>query len=66
VNGHAFHPDVPVPYVIALVELDEQANLRLATNIVNCEPTDVQIGARVHVVFQAASGGIYAPFFELT
>ncbi len=33
------------PYAIAIVELDEGA--RMTTNIVGCEPADIQIGMRV-------------------
>ncbi len=32
------------PYVIAIVELEEQAGLRLTTNIVGCPIDDVRIG----------------------
>lgn len=53
VNHKAWLPDLPVPYVLALVELDEQAGLRLPTNIVGCDPDDVHIGMRVEVQFEA-------------
>lgn len=39
-----------VPYVVAIVELDEGP--RLATNIVGCSPDDVTIGMRVEVSFE--------------
>lgn len=39
------------PYVIAIVVLDEQEDLRLTTNIVGCAPADVHIGMRVRVAF---------------
>ena len=65
VNSHTFHPEVPAPYVVALVELEEQSDLRLPTNIVNCQHDDVHIGASVRVVFQECTGGITVPFFEL-
>jgi len=53
VNHQPWNPAEPEPYVIGLVELDEQPNLRLTTNIVDCEIDDVRIGMPVHVVFQA-------------
>ena len=43
---------MPVPYVIAIVELDEQADLRIATNIVDCEPDSVYVGLPVEVRFE--------------
>lgn len=63
VNHHAYHPEVPVPYVIALVELDEQEGLRLPANIVNCAVEDVHIGLRVRVAFEA-HGDVFVPVFE--
>ena len=63
VNAQAWNPDLPVPYVIALVELEEQEGLRLPTNIVNCEPDQVRIGMAVRVVFEH-QGEAYVPLFE--
>jgi uncharacterized protein len=52
VNYHPFNPAVPLPYVIAIVELVEQDDLRIATNIVDCEPDSVHIGMAVQVRFE--------------
>jgi uncharacterized OB-fold protein len=52
VNYQPFNPAVPVPYVIAIVELDEQPGLRIASNIVDCEPDSVHIGLPVEVRFE--------------
>ena len=52
VNHHAFHPDVPPPYVIAIVELAEQADLRVVANVVGCDPDDVVVGMPVEVDFE--------------
>lgn len=49
VNHHAFDPSVPVPYVIAIVQLDEQEDLRVVANLVDCEPDSVRIGMPVEV-----------------
>lgn len=57
VNFHPYNPDVPVPYVIAIVELVEQAGLRLATNIVDCEPDSVVCGMPVEVRFERQENG---------
>jgi hypothetical protein len=52
VNYQQWTPKVSAdPYVIALVELEEQAGLRLITNIVNAAPSDVRIGMPVGVAF---------------
>ena len=51
VNHQPFNPAVPVPYVIGIIALDEQADLRVAANIVDCEPDSVYIGLPVAVRF---------------
>ena len=47
VNHHMFDPAIPVPYVIAIIRLDEQDDLRVVANIVDCEPDSLRIGMRV-------------------
>ena len=62
INHQQFHPEVPPPYVIALVELIEQPGLRLAANIVDCEPESVFIGMKVQVRFEQR-GQRFVPVF---
>jgi uncharacterized OB-fold protein len=64
INVQPFHPQVPPPYVIAVVQLDEQEDLRLPTNLVGCDPSAVTVGARVRVVFER-NGDVFVPLFEL-
>jgi hypothetical protein len=64
VNRHAYNPAVPVPYVIAIVELEEQAGLRFITNIVGCDPEAVRIGLPVQVDFEPAGEAAWAPVFR--
>ena len=45
-------PAFEVPYVVALVELDEQPGLVLLANIVQVAPDRVEIGMRVDVTFE--------------
>jgi uncharacterized OB-fold protein len=66
VNHQPFNPAVPVPYVIAIVELEEQDGLRIATNIVDCEPDSVYVGLPVEVRFERQDVGdesVYVPVF---
>jgi uncharacterized OB-fold protein len=63
VNAQAWTPDLAVPFVVALVELEEQEDLRLPTNIVGCEPDAVRIGMPVRVLFEH-QGEAYVPLFE--
>jgi uncharacterized protein len=39
-----------IPYVVAVVELDE--GVRLTCQVVDCSPDEVQIGTRVQLVFR--------------
>ena len=64
VNHQRWIPTMEVPYVIALVELAEQAGLRLTTNLVGCAPDDVRIGMPVRVRFEPVSDEIALPLFE--
>jgi uncharacterized OB-fold protein len=64
VNRHQYHPDVPPPYVIAIVELAEQPGLRFTTNIVDCDPDEVTIGMPVTVTFEPIDGALWVPVFR--
>jgi len=61
VNYHPYNPDIPTPYVIAIVELAEQSGLRVAANIVDCEPDSVTCGMPVDIRPEKGAGG--APLF---
>jgi uncharacterized OB-fold protein len=51
------------PYVIAVVELDDQPGVRLTTNIVGADPDEIRIGLPVEVVFQDHDP-VYVPVFR--
>jgi hypothetical protein len=55
-----------MPYVLAVVELVEEEHLKLVTNIVDCEPDDVQVGLPVEVVFREVAPDVTLPYFRLT
>ena len=63
VNRREWSPGLAVPYVIAIVQLDEQSDLRLMTNIVNCPAESVAIGMRVRVRFEPRDD-VWIPLFE--
>jgi len=54
-----------VPYLTALVELDEQPMLLLVTNLPGATPDAFSIGDRVHVTFEDMGDGLLLPQFEL-
>jgi uncharacterized protein len=63
VNQRAWSPGLEVPYVIAIVALEEQPDLRLMTNIVGCSPDEVAIGMPVQVEFRE-QGEAFVPVFR--
>jgi len=64
VNHHPWVPGFDPPYVVAIVELDEQTGLRLMTNIVGCAVEEVEIGMQVEVCFEALEDGGWLPLFK--
>ena len=52
-----------MPYVLAYVELSEGP--RMLTNIVGCDPDQVQVGSAVSVVFDGAGDAGAIPRFRL-
>ena len=67
VNHQPWMPGPELPYVVAIVEMDDQPELRLTTNIVNCAPDGVRSGMPVQVTFERHPDDpddIYLPLFE--
>ena len=63
VNRREWVPGLEVPYVIAVVELEEQPGLRLLTNVVGCPVDEVAIDMRVEVEF-LQQGEAFLPVFH--
>ena len=51
-----------VPYIVAIVELDE--GVRLMTNVTDCAPEEVRIGMRVEAHFEQPDPEIGIPLFR--
>jgi uncharacterized OB-fold protein len=67
INHQPWMPGPELPYVVAIVEIEEVPEVRLTTNIVNCAPDDVQSGLPVQVVFERHADepdDVYLPLFE--
>ncbi|MFE4963838.1 Zn-ribbon domain-containing OB-fold protein [Streptomyces sp. NPDC056660] len=62
VNRQQWIPDVPVPYVLAVIELAEDPALRLTTRLTGVDPAEVRIGLPVRVVFEQAEE-LWLPLF---
>lgn len=63
INQQAWTPELTDAYVVAIVELAEQADLRLLTNIVGCAPEEVAIDMPVRVTFEQHED-VWIPLFE--
>lgn len=66
VNHQPWIPGFDPPYVVAIVEIEEQPSLRLTTNLVGCEIEDVRIGMPVRVTFEDIGDDVFLPLFEPT
>ena len=56
----AFKDDLPI--ILAWVDLPE--GIRMQTNIIECDPNDVEIGQSVEVVFKKVTDEITLPYFK--
>jgi uncharacterized OB-fold protein len=63
VNVQPWIPGFDPPYVIAIVEIEEEPAVRLTTNIVGCPPDEVHIGMPVEVVFEQYDD-VWLPLFQ--
>jgi uncharacterized OB-fold protein len=65
VNHRFGFPDLPPPYVVAQVAVVEDPRVRLTTNIVECEPDDLELGQTVEVTFEKIED-VWLPLFRPT
>jgi uncharacterized OB-fold protein len=67
VARHAVLPALKdsVPYVIAVISLEGAGDARLITNIVGCQPEEVEIEAAVQVVWDDLTDATTVPRFIL-
>jgi len=63
VNHKAWVPDLSEPYVLALVAIAEQDDVRIPCNIVECDPDSVDFNMEVEVVFEPAED-LWVPLFR--
>ena len=52
------------PHIIGLVEFDEAPDLRLVTNLVDCQPEEVYVGMPLEAVFQRVNDNVTLPLFK--
>ena len=62
----ALAPGFDPPYAVVLVELDEQSDVRILTNLVDCPLDEVRIGMPVEVVYHDVTPETTLPQFRPT
>jgi hypothetical protein len=62
----AFHPYFvdKLPYLMAVVELEEEPGLKITTNLIDVEPDQVKCGMAVEVAFTEVVPGFTLPLFR--
>ena len=63
VNHRFSLPGLPAPYVVAQVAIVEDPRVRLTTNIVECDPGQLELGQQVEVVFEQVED-VWLPLFR--
>jgi uncharacterized OB-fold protein len=56
VNRQPWIPGFKPPYIVAMVELADEPDVRLVTNIVDVAPSDMRVGLGVEVFFEDWTG----------
>lgn len=63
INHQRWLPELPVPFVIVLVEFTRHPGVRVAGRLRGCAHEEVTIGMRVGVGFEPGPGGFAIPSF---
>jgi uncharacterized OB-fold protein len=63
INRQQWLPSLPPPYVIAVIGLDDDPELRLTSRLVDVEADKVTIGMRVAVRFEQVED-VWLPLFS--
>lgn len=63
INHKQWVPGLPVPYVLALIEIEEQPDVRVVANVIGCKPADVTFGMAVEAVFEQIED-VWVPLFR--
>jgi acetyl-CoA acetyltransferase/uncharacterized OB-fold protein len=64
INERFSLPGLPAPYVVAQVAIAEDPRVRLTTNIIDCDPEQLELGHQVDVVFEQHED-VWLPLFRV-
>jgi uncharacterized OB-fold protein len=63
VNHQMWMPMIEPPYIVGIVEIEEQDSIRLTTNILHCPEEDLEIGMALEVEFEECED-VFVPMFK--
>lgn len=66
-NVQPWLPGFPPPYVVAMIELAEDRDVRITSNVVDVDPADMSVGLEVEVFFEEWGEGedrVWLPLFR--
>jgi uncharacterized OB-fold protein len=63
INYQAWVPGLQTPYVVAIVELDEDTDIRFVSNVIGIRVEEVYIGMPVRAVYERHED-VWLPLFE--
>ncbi|MCV7383250.1 thiolase C-terminal domain-containing protein [Mycolicibacter longobardus] len=63
VNHRFSLPGMPAPYVVAQAAINEDPRIRLTTNIIDCDPDQLELGRQLEVVFEQHED-VWLPLFR--
>lgn len=63
VNHQMWMPMIEPPYIIGIVEIEEQDSVRITTNIIKCDEKALEIGMALEVEFEECED-VFLPMFR--
>lgn len=63
INAQPWVPGMEVPFVLAVVALDDAPGVQLTTRLVDVDADSVAVGMHVEVSFEEVADGIHLPLF---
>lgn len=64
INHQPWLPDMPVPFAIAVVDVDGAPGVRVTAQVITDDPEAVRIGQRMRVRFQNVEDHVWLPEWE--
>ncbi|MDP3674953.1 MAG: OB-fold domain-containing protein [Novosphingobium sp.] len=63
VNHQPWHPDMAVPFALAVVDIDGAPGVRVTAQVIDADPEAVRIGQRMEIAFEQ-SDDVWLPLWR--